>query len=181
MMKKHDNLKGFSEFSQAERKVFSQESDGLFDDALAKAMHTAIQSSSYQKQSAIVDEHGDFFDEADVNEKFKDRPSQLASLLAKGRRTRCPVRGVELIWVPTYSLSIKKEHGDTEERKQVVQQDTTVKRKKLRRRTQVQRAIGTHVQGSTVTIHPQMCRSVMRKCNVLRRPFRYWKMQGCVQ
>ena len=42
MMKKHDNLKGFSELSQAERKVFFQESDGLFDDALAKAMHTAI-------------------------------------------------------------------------------------------------------------------------------------------
>ena len=131
MMKKHDNLKGFSELSQAERKVFFQESDGLFDDALAKAMHTAIQSSSYKKQSTVFDEHGDFFDEEEVNEKFKDRPSQLASLLAKGRRMRCPVRGVELIWVPTYSLSIKKEHGDAEERKQVVQQDTTVKRKKI--------------------------------------------------
>ena len=36
-----------------------------------------------------------------------------------------------MIWVPSYSLSMKKEHGDTDERNQVVQQDTSVKRKKI--------------------------------------------------
>ena len=111
--------------------MFFQESDGLFDDALAKAMHTAIQTSSYQKYRTTYDQHGDFFDEVDAKEKFKDKPEQLASLLLKGRRITCQHRGVELIWVPTYTLGIHNEHGDTEERKRVVQQDTNVKRKKI--------------------------------------------------
>ncbi len=50
----------------------------------------------------------DFLDEADIEEKFKNKPDQLARVMAQKPSFVCPITGAELRTVPTY----RKLHAD---------------------------------------------------------------------
>ena len=99
----------FGELEGAGRANFMAKGHNLYGSDLAKAMTEAIHQSRLCRQAAKFTSTGKFMDiEGDegVNEKYKNKPDELASILDKGHRIVCPVRNVEQVWVPEHHLEL---------------------------------------------------------------------------
>ena len=75
--------------------------------------------------------HGNFMIIPEAKDTFKNKPpEQWENLLATAPRTTCKYTKAEMIWVPTYSMSLAHETIDSEEKKRKIQSEQVVKRQK---------------------------------------------------
>ena len=64
---------------------------------------------------------GIFIDEEDLNEKYKRKPEQLASIKANTRTMTCPVRKVKLYEDPEFKLTVDDTETNIQEKKRKVE------------------------------------------------------------
>ena len=117
-----------------ERTEFMKSNQNLFGKDLQKAITDINIQARLRKSGTTFSQHGDFIDiegEDGVKAKYSNRPDQLANILERGQRITCPVRGVEAVWVPKYTLNITDEEHETDETKRKMQADYTIKKAKV--------------------------------------------------
>jgi len=73
--------------------------------------------SSLTKQVTEFKANEEFVDVDVVEERFKDKPEQWASIQLNAQTHRCPVRNVNMYWIPKFSMTLANSEVDTEERK----------------------------------------------------------------
>ena len=100
-------------------------------DKLNKEFKESIETSSIERSTCHTSQHGNFMIIPEAQDTFKNKPpEQWENLLATAPRTTCKYTQAEMIWVPTYSMSLAHETIDSEEKKGKIQADQAVKRQK---------------------------------------------------
>ena len=102
----------WEEVSDKEKNAFYCECREKAGTELQFRMQETIHDSSSKKSIVNFGSSGIFIDEDDLNEKYKRKPEQLASIKANTRTMTCPVRKVKLYEDPEFKLTA----GDTDTR-----------------------------------------------------------------
>ena len=118
LTRKTPSLRGaLKPLSPEERKDWMAKNSKLVGEDLAKMMHQTCVQSSLTKQSAEFKVDGQFVDFDEAEKQFKDKPEQWESIKLQAQTHRCPVRGVDMYWIPKFSMTLQTSEVDTEERK----------------------------------------------------------------
>ena len=80
-------------------------------------MFQTAAESSLTKQVTEFKANEEFVDVDVVEEQFKDKPEQWASIQLNAQTQRCPVRNVNMYWIPKFSMTLANSEVDTEELK----------------------------------------------------------------
>ena len=102
----------WEEVSDKDKNAFYLECREKAGTELQFRMQETIHDSSSKKSVVNFGSSGIFIDEEDLNEKYKRKPEQLASIKANTRTMQCPVRKVKLYEDPEFKLTV----DDTETR-----------------------------------------------------------------
>ena len=76
----------------------------LFGDKLQKLVQTTLDEHKIHKASTNFSALGNFKDEQDLADKYKNKPDQLANILAHAPKFFCTIRKVTLHADPDYNL-----------------------------------------------------------------------------
>ena len=118
MARKSPSLRGaLKPLSQEERRQWMVTNSKLVGEDLAKMMHQTCVQASLTKQSAEFKVDGQFVDFDEAEKQFKDKPEQWESIKLQAQTHRCPIRGVDMYWIPKFSMTLQTSEVDTEERK----------------------------------------------------------------
>jgi len=132
---------GLKEINPEERVDFMRQARDLCNENLAKQMMESIVWAKFRKETALFQQRGEFQDEADVLEQYKDRPEILANIKANAHTMVDPVRLVKMVWLPKFSLTLSTEEGESNEKKRKLESETAVKRKPKAKKPKTPKAI----------------------------------------
>jgi len=118
LARKTPSLRGaLKPLSREERQQWMAKNNKLVGEDLAKMLHQTCAQTSLTKQVAEFKADGQFVDYEEAEKQFKDKPEQWESIKLHAQTHRCPVRGVDMYWIPKFSMSLANSEVDTEERK----------------------------------------------------------------
>ena len=97
VMSKHGNLaEDWTKVTEEQKREFYKKyQESMGDDLVARLQETVTESKRVSS-SVEFQGTGDYFDEEDMNDKYKNKPEQLANIIANTRTFFCPVRQVWL-------------------------------------------------------------------------------------
>ena len=85
-----------SKLSKEDRRQFYSDNADASEDVLAAKMQESITRTKSRFLTTRFTGRGTFLDEADLREKYKEKPEQLANMLKHAETYLCPYRKVEL-------------------------------------------------------------------------------------
>ncbi len=125
LTKKTPSLKGaLKPLNPEERKDWMAKNNKLVGEDLAKVLFQTAAESSLTKQSTEFKANGEFVDYDVVEEQFKDKPEQWASIQLNAQTHRCPIRDVMMYWIPKFTLTMANSEVEIEERKRKLESST---------------------------------------------------------
>ena len=101
----------WTKVSEQEKQEFYKKYQDLAGEGLLTRLQETIVESKRNSTSVTFEGTGEYFDEMDMNEKYKNKPEQLANIFANTRNYFCPVRQVWLY----EDVKYKRIAQDTEE------------------------------------------------------------------
>ena len=104
---------------------FCVEAANLFGDKLQKLVTSTLEEARTQK--SVRDSGGAFKDDQDLQEKYKNKPEQLANIVAHAPKYFCPVRKVTLRQDPEYVLTQQDLLEQTRKQTREVQEDDKIR------------------------------------------------------
>ena len=120
VMSKHGNLaEDWTKVTEEQKREFYKKyQESMGDDLVARLQETVTESKRVSS-SVEFQGTGDYFDEEDMNDKYKNKPEQLANIMANTRTFFCPVRQVWLYEDVKYKRTAKdgEEVSRTDKRK----------------------------------------------------------------
>lgn len=113
--------------TKEEKQTFYKDNHALMGTELALQIETKVQKTFTTKKVVEFGSESEFLDLADLEERYINKPAQLANVLATAYRFTCPQRGVVLF----ENLAYKRKSNDAqtaEEQRQITfKQDRTEK------------------------------------------------------
>eukprot|EP00913_Durusdinium_trenchii_P013192 g12382.t1 len=110
-----DMAKDWTKVSDEQKDDFYKNYQNLAGEALLARLQETITESKRVATSVEFEGTGEYCDEQDMNERYKDKPEQLANIFANTRNFFCPVRQVWLYEDVKYKRTAK----DSEETSRV--------------------------------------------------------------
>ena len=129
MCKSSEYIKnGFDQLGPDAKSGLMAEANTLAGENLKKVLLTTIQHSRLQKQSEIRSGTGDFVDVEECKAEYISKKGQAAwdSYYDKAPKMNCPLEGKELIWKPTWSMTLSNESSEILEQKRKIEGDERV-------------------------------------------------------
>jgi len=117
----------FADLDAESRVQFYKDAKDMCGPALAKQITETIQWAHVRRQSTLFSQEGEFQDEEDVKAEYQSRPDVLDNILANAKRMHCPVRCVDMLWVPKFLIKMSQEDVTTEQKKRQCESETTVR------------------------------------------------------
>lgn len=126
-----DELIGYHNFSQDERKEFYKKAQLMCGAHLQKLLTETVTTVNIRRMSDTLTTQGNFLpvDEV-VTEWNKTKPIMLQNLLANAPRMTCSTTKAELIFVPTYTMKIEKVNIQEDTRKRKLESETRIQKVK---------------------------------------------------
>ena len=79
-----------------DRQAFYKNANGLLAEDLGKLVEEAVAEHTQSTSHVELVGTGDFIDEADLKERYKNKPQRLEGIIQHTRRMVCPISGCEL-------------------------------------------------------------------------------------
>jgi hypothetical protein len=102
-------VEGFTELSDEERIQLMKGAAELSGGDLKKEVTEAIMKSKVERQTIASSSGGEFEDWDVVEERYKDKPEEWASIQLNARTFTCTVRKVKMVQIPKYQSTDLKE------------------------------------------------------------------------
>ena len=93
---------GWANVSKTDKTKVFQQNREILGPGLKAALTQTIEHTFRQKRETSFAADGDWLDEDDVKEMFKNKPEQFKHVLANAKTMTCPVRGITLYEVLKY-------------------------------------------------------------------------------
>jgi len=114
-------VEGFSELSDEERIQLMKGAAELFGADLKKEVTEAIIKSKVERQTIAFSSGGEFEDWDVVEERYKNKPEEWASIQLNARTFTCTVRNVKMVQIPKYQSTDRKEEILQKEQKRKIE------------------------------------------------------------
>jgi hypothetical protein len=113
-------VEGFSELSDEQRIQLMKGAAELFGADLKKEVTEAIIKSKVERQTIAFSSGGEFEDWDVVEERYKNKPEEWASIQLNARTFTCTVRKVKMVQIPKYqSTDLKEEILGKEQKRKI--------------------------------------------------------------
>ena len=120
----------FKAMTKDEREKFFRDQHALMGDGLAAVMETLVTSKTTTTNSVSFKGTSEFFDEADLTEKYAKKPQQLASILRNTRTVYDPIRETTLFEDMKYVSCVAKEEEESKASESTITHEGKLKPKK---------------------------------------------------
>ena len=120
----------FKAMTKDEREKFFRDQHALMGDGLAAVMETLVTSKTTTTNSVSFKGTGEFFDEADLTEKYAKKPQQLASILRNTRKVYDPIRETYLFEDMKYFSCVANEEEESKASESSITSEGNFKPKK---------------------------------------------------
>ena len=120
----------FKAMTKDEREKFFRDQHALMGDGLAAVMETLVTSKTTTTNSVSFKGTGEFFDEADLTEKYAKKPQQLASILRNTRKVYDSIRETTLFEDMKYSSCVANEEEESKAGESTITHEGKLKPKK---------------------------------------------------
>ena len=88
--------------------TFFQAAKTAMGNDLKLAILRTIEQKKTQSNKESFRGSGEYLDEDDLRAKYKDKPTQIANILANTRQYFCKIRGVTLFEIPEYTRDVEE-------------------------------------------------------------------------
>ena len=120
----------FKAMTKDEREKFFRDQHALMGDGLAAVMETLVTSKTTTTNTVSFKGTGDFFDEADLAEKYAKKPQQLAAILRNTRKVYDPIRETTLFEDMKYVSCVANEEEESKASESSITHEEKLKPKK---------------------------------------------------
>jgi hypothetical protein len=127
LQKRGDLKDRWGVMSRDQRKAFVQQHHAAMGEDLVMQITQTTKHTFSSSQEIGFATKGDWMDDEDLDELYKDKPEQLMAIKANSKKMLCPFRGVELHEHITYNSVTNDKQASTISRTIAMQQDSSLK------------------------------------------------------
>jgi len=141
----------FKALSKENRVKFMLQAKTSFGCDLAKLVSLSMTQMHHDSRMKAFTKGGGYVDEEDLNEKYKNKPAQLAAIKANANAFDCPIRLTKLYQDPEYALKDEHREEAVQTLKRQADSKVTVKSQKEAKTAKKPKAIETEVKAVVFT------------------------------
>ena len=110
------------------RVEFMQKASSLYGDELAKYLSEVVVQVKATESLTSFEHDGNFMDLADMTDAYKDKPEQLAHVLANTQKFFCPIAKTTMYSKPQYKINMKETESTKEtQRREIARRQEAIK------------------------------------------------------